>query len=274
MKNHTQDLLSLPIGVFDSGMGGLTVLKSLKQDLPNESFIYFGDTARLPYGTKSKETIIKYSEQAINKLLEINVKMIVIACNSATVSSLDYLQNKYKDIAIIGVVKPGAKASAAVTQTNHIGIIATERTISSGCYEASLKELNPDFRVSTKPCNILATLAEEGHVDDSIARCVIQEYLSNIVNNNQDLDTLLLGCTHFPVFKKVIEEILPAHIKVIDSAECTAKSAYELLNNSNLLNNSIQNNSYVKYYVTDSPERFARVGELFLGQGISDINLL
>lgn len=264
----------LPIGVFDSGMGGLTVLRELIKQLPNESFVYLGDTARLPYGTKSRETIMKYSEQAVNKLLEIDVKMIIVACNTATVSSLDYLQDLYKNIPIIGVVKPGAIASARQTKTNHIGLIATERTVLSGCYEASLNEISSDFIITSKQCNIFTSLAEEGHIDDEIARIVIHNYITDLLAKNQLIDTVLLGCTHFPVFRKMIKNLIPSNINVVDSAECTAEAAVTLLNQLEIINPNTNNDNIINYYVTDSPERFKKIGKLFLGRQIDDVKLI
>jgi glutamate racemase len=269
--SHNQS--SLPIGVFDSGMGGLTVLRSLVKNLPNESFIYLGDTARLPYGTKSKETICNYAHQAVNKLLDLKVKLIIIACNTATVSALDYLQNRVTDVPILGVVEPGAQACANTTKTNNIGIMATERTILSGCYEQTLKKINSSFVISTKACNIFTSLAEEGHIDDDIAKLVIKKYLDDLIQNNQSIDTVLLGCTHFPIFSNIIKELLPPSVSIVDSAECTSKFTNDLLIKNNIANT---NNTHpdIKYYVTDSPERFKRIGGLFLGRNIGDINTI
>lgn len=268
MQNNIYN--NLPIGVFDSGMGGLTVLKSLIKKLPNENFIYFGDTARLPYGTKSTETIINYSEQAVIKLLDLKVKMIIIACNSATVSALEYLKSKYIAIPIIGVVEPGAIVCANTTKTNNIGIIATERTIQSGCYEKTLQKINPEFIINTKPCNLLVSLAEEGHIDDDISSLVISKYIESIILSNKYIDTLLLGCTHFPVFHNIIKKYISNNINIVDSADTTAKFALEYLEKFDLLNSN-QNNRFINYYVTDSEERFKRIGELFLGQKIDDV---
>lgn len=271
--SNNQDTSSLPIGVFDSGMGGLTVLKSLIANLPHESFIYLGDTARLPYGTKSKEAIRHYAHQAVDKLLELKVKLIIIACNTATVSALNYLQSIVTDIPIIGVVEPGAMACASVTKTNYIGIMATERTILSGCYEQTLNRINSNFVISTKACNIFASLAEEGHIDDDIAKLVIKKYLDELMLSNKSIDTLLLGCTHFPIFNNIIKELLPHHVNVVDSAECTSKFTNDLLTNNNLHNPNITAPN-IQYFVTDSPERFRRIGELFLGRSIDNINTI
>jgi glutamate racemase len=257
---------ALPIGVFDSGMGGLTVLKSLLKQLPQESFIYFGDTARLPYGTKSKEIIIKYATQAIEKLLELKVKMIIIACNTATVSALEYLRELYPKLPIIGVVEPGAITAANNTKTNNIGIIATERTILSKCYQNTLTQINPNF-------NIIVSIAEEGHIDDDIAKLVLTKYLTPLIEIRPKIDVLLLGCTHFPVFKKIIETHVDNSITIVDSAECTSYFSYNVLNNKNILNKNLTTPS-VQYYVTDSPNRFKQVGKLFLDLEIDNITLI
>lgn len=272
-SNTTSDIAALPIGVFDSGMGGLTVLKSLLKQLPQESFIYFGDTARLPYGTKSKEIIIKYATQAIEKLLELKVKMIVIACNTATVSALEYLKNLYPNLPIVGVVEPGAITAASNTKTNNIGIIATERTILSKCYQDILNKINPAFNIVAKPCNILVSIAEEGHIDDEIAKLVLTTYLTSLIQTKPKIDVLLLGCTHFPVFKEIIKTHITDQITVVDSAECTSNFVYEILEDKKIFNTTPHAQS-IQYYVTDSPERFKKIGKLFLNLEITNVTLI
>lgn len=264
---------TLPIGVFDSGMGGLTVLKSLAAQLPNESFIYLGDTARLPYGTKSKEIVVEYARENVNKLLKLNVKMIVIACNTATVASLEYLQKMHINIPIIGVVEPGAITAAQHTSKGNIAIIATEGTVLSKCYQNILNNINPNFKISTKACNLLVSLAEEGHIDDEIAKLVLQNYVYPLLQTNDEIDVLLLGCTHFPVFSSLIRSHIASTIKVVDSAECTARFVTDILKNKQLFNHHVTGQN-IQYYVTDSPERFSRVGKIFLEKDIRDIKLL
>lgn len=262
----------LAIGVFDSGMGGLTVLRSLRARLPDESFIYLGDTARLPYGTKSPDTVKQYAVQMARILVERRIKALVIACNTATTAALPHLQEMLPDIPVLGVVAPGAAAAVAATQNQRIIVLATETTIASKAYQELIVKQLPDAVINTRACSVLVALAEEGMVDNSVAREALKHYLSEITNE----DAVLLGCTHFPVFKPLLTNLLPFGVVIVDSAEATATSLYNLLKDKNLLNINPAAHSKVHYLVTDSVKRFQSVGEIFLGEGlhVDDIELV
>ena len=258
-KNMTKSKLA--IGVFDSGMGGLTVLRALRTALPTESFIYLGDTARLPYGTKSQDTVQQYAVQMARLLVERQIKALVIACNTATTAALPYLQSMLPDLPVLGVVEPGASAAIAATRNRRIAVLATETTIASNAYQNLIVNHLPDVTISARACSVLVALAEEGMVDNAIARAALQHYLSDITHE----DTILLGCTHFPVFKSLLQSLLPDNIHVVDSAEATASALKRVLIENNLLQSATEKVS-MHYLVTDSVKRFQSVGQLFLGQ--------
>ncbi|TAL60272.1 MAG: glutamate racemase [Legionella sp.] len=261
----------LAIGVFDSGMGGLTVLKALRARLPQESFVYLGDTARLPYGTKSPDTVRQYAVQMARLLVERRIKALVIACNTATIAALPHLQEMLPDIPVVGVVAPGAAAAVNATRAQRIAVLATETTIASKAYQELISSQLPEAKINTRACSVLVALAEEGMVDNAVAREALKHYLSEF----DDEDTILLGCTHFPVFKSLLKTLLPKSVSIVDSAESTAVSLYELLNDKQLLNESSAEPS-VRYLVTDSVQRFQKVGQIFLGKKLKaeDIELI
>lgn len=250
----------LPIGVFDSGMGGLTVLRALKEALPQESFIYLGDTARLPYGTKSPDTVQQYAVQMARVLVERQIKALVIACNTATTAALPHLQVILPDIPVIGVVQPGASAVVAATQNYQVAVLATETTIASQAYQRLISAQIPQANITARACSVLVALAEEGMIDNAVAKEALHYYLTDF--NHQD--TLLLGCTHFPVFKPLLSRILPQGVTVVDSADATAKVLSNVLKDKSLVNDS-QQKQQINYLVTDSVNRFQQVGEIFLG---------
>ncbi len=250
----------LAIGVFDSGMGGLTVLKALKAHLPNESFVYLGDTARLPYGTKSPETVKQYAMQMARILIERKIKALVIACNTATTAALPHLQTMLPDIPVLGVVEPGASAAVAATKNRRIMVLATETTIASQAYQRLILKHLPDASITSRACSVLVALAEEGMASNAVAREALKHYLADIQNE----DALLLGCTHFPVFKTLLADLLPSNVTIVDSAQATALALYKELQTHHLLNNEVQT-AQVSYLVTDSVQRFQKVGEIFLG---------
>lgn len=250
----------LPIGVFDSGMGGLTVLKALKSVLPGESYIYLGDTARLPYGTKSPDTVKQYASQMARILIERRIKALVIACNTATTAALPYLQELLPDIPVLGVVKPGATAVVNATKNQRIAVLATETTIASNAYQRLISDILPTATISVRACSVLVALAEEGMVSNAVAREALRHYLSEFQNE----DTLLLGCTHFPVFKPLLATLLPPSVSIVDSADATAQALQLVLEQGGLMSNA--ENPSVKYLVTDSIRRFQHVGEIFLGE--------
>lgn len=253
---------SLPIGVFDSGMGGLTVLNELKLALPNESFIYLGDTARLPYGTKSPETVIRYATQIANILVKQQIKLLVVACNTATTAALPHLEQLFPDIPVIGVVQPGAAAAVAATKNNNVAILATETTIASGIYQQTLRDLNAHINVITQDCGLFVALAEEGCIDDDVAIAATKKYLQPIIDHEIDCDCVVLACTHFPVFSKAINQVLGDQVTIVNSAKATAESVQRLLNSSQMING--HHPVSTQFLVTDLPQRFIRIGELFL----------
>lgn len=256
-------LQSLPIGVFDSGMGGLTVLKALRDVLPHESFLYLGDTARLPYGTKSIETVQQYAKQMAGVLVKRQIKALVVACNTATTAALPTLQANFPTIPVIGVLHPGATAAIHATQNQHIFILATETTIASNGYQRIILEQCPNAKLKARAANVLVALAEEGMTNTPVAIEALKHYLSELGSE----DTLLLGCTHFPVFKEQLQRLLP-HIKLINPAEETANALAQTLAQYNLLNPSAH--PTIHYLVTDSIQRFQKVGELFLGESLQN----
>lgn len=252
----------LPIGVFDSGMGGLTVLRALKKCLPHESFIYLGDTARLPYGTKSADTVQQYASQMARVLVDRNIKALVIACNTATTAALPHLQAMLPDIPVIGVVRPGAVAVISATKNQRIAVLATETTIASNAYQRLICEQLPNAVISARACSVLVALAEEGMVSNAVAREALQHYLSEF----HDEDTILLGCTHFPVFKPLLASLLPETVNIVDSADATAIALHQVLESHQLLANGFGSAGETHYLVTDSIRRFQHVGEIFLGE--------
>ncbi len=260
------------IGVFDSGMGGLTVLRALKDSLPQESFLYLGDTARLPYGTKSPNTVKQYAMQMAKLLVERQIKALVIACNTATTAALPYLQSMLPDIPVLGVVVPGASAVVAATKNKRITVLATETTIASKAYQELIVQQIPDAVINTRACSVLVALAEEGMTNNLVAREALKHYLDGF----QDEDTVLLGCTHFPVFKSLLMELLPKGVSIVDSAQATAVSLKQLLREQDLLREQSSGNPIINYLVTDSVKRFQSVGKIFLGEDLmlSDIELV
>ncbi|MCA0403348.1 MAG: glutamate racemase [Proteobacteria bacterium] len=255
---------NLPIGVFDSGMGGLTVLKALKNRLKNESFIYLGDTARLPYGTKSPDTVQNYAVQMAKVLVERQIKALVIACNTATTAALPHLQKILSDIPVLGVVVPGAEAVVEATKNQKIAVLATETTIASKAYQNIISQKLPSALISTKACSVLVALAEEGMNDNLVAAEALKHYLKDL----EEEDTFLLGCTHFPVFKPLLSSLLPKGVNIVDSAEATARALETILNEKKLLNKVQVAKPSIHYLVTDSIARFQRVGEIFLGEAL------
>lgn len=240
-----------PIGVFDSGVGGLTVASEVMKQLPNERIIYFGDTARVPYGNKSKKAIIKYSKQIVNFLLEKNVKGIVIACNTASAFALDEIISQVS-IPIIGVIEPGAKTAAYVTKNNNIGIIGTKGTINSGMYQHLLNETNPEFVVHEKACPLFVPLVEEGWINDPITFDVARRYLEDFIEI--DIDTLVLGCTHYPLLRDTIGSVLGEKVTLVNPAYETAKTLKNVLNNKGI--ESSQLSDQHEFYVSDGVDQF------------------
>jgi glutamate racemase len=258
-----------PIGVFDSGMGGLTVLRALVAKLPSERFIYLGDTARLPYGTKSAETVQAYALQATRLLLDQGVKMLVIACNTASAVALYVLQEAWAPIPVIGVIEPGARAGVAATRNRRIAVIATEGTVKGGAYARAIQRLMRDVEVVQQPCHVFVALAEEGWTHSPATLAAARHYLGPLFEGPAAPDTLVLGCTHFPVLAETIRETVGETVTMVDSAETTAQAVAEALANARLGSTGEPDcNGAVRFFATDSPERFARVGAVFLGRAI------
>jgi len=249
-----------PIGIFDSGIGGLTVVQSLLQLLPRESLIYLGDTARWPYGTKSADVVRRYSIENTEFLIDKGVKALVIACNTSSAVAATTLQERY-DVPVLGVIEPGARAAAAATRNGKIGVIATEATISSREYTRALRRIREDIEVYTRACPLFVPLAEEGWVDNEIARRTAQMYLGSLKHSG--IDTLILGCTHYPLLRGVIGEIMGKGVSLIDSATATAVALRDVLRRRKLLRRNGKGSS--SFFVTDTPERFVKVGSRFLG---------
>jgi glutamate racemase len=255
-----------PIAVFDSGIGGLTVLQALKKRHPRESYVYLGDTARLPYGTKSPETVQRYSRSLCRILLGYNPKAIVIACNTASTHALGAVRALADPLPVIGMIEPAAAAAARATRNRHVGVIATFGTIRSGIYEKELKVIDPHMRVSSRPCQMLVALAEEGWSSGPIAAATIRQYLDPIFDTSDAPDTLILGCTHFPVFEDLFREILGPSVALVNSGEAAAAK----------LPGGSDTGGHIKILATDDPERFAANAARFFDQDLTaaDIELV
>ena len=265
-----------PIGVFDSGVGGLTVLAALRAALPSEDFIYLGDTARLPYGTKSGETVVRYAIQASEALVGRGIKALVVACNTATAAALPALRERFESLPIIGVVEPGAAAACAATRSGRIAVIATEGTVRGGAYQQAILRQRPDAQVEAAACQLFVALAEEGWNVGDVANAAVQAYLEPLFDRRGDSragaatarpDVLVLGCTHFPVLRGVIAQFLGPDVTIVDSAVTTAKDVADLLQQKKLAASRERSGS-ISPLATDGVERFARVGARFLGAPI------
>ncbi|MDR3526841.1 MAG: glutamate racemase [Rhizomicrobium sp.] len=253
-----------PIGIFDSGMGGLTVMAALAERLPGEQFIYLGDTARLPYGTKSAETVRRYALQAAHALTTRGVKLVVIACNTASVG-LPYLKDALAPLPVIGVIEPGAQAALAVAPNGPIAVIATEGTVKGGAYVGAIHALST-APVAQQACPLFVPMAEEGLIDGPIAEAVARRYLEPLMARLPKPKALVLGCTHFPVLKAVIARVVGPEVELVDSAATTAAAVAKLLNETGLAASGTPGPHH--FLCTDAPDRFARVGEIFFGHAI------
>lgn len=253
-----------PIGVFDSGIGGLTVVKEILERLPNENLIYLGDTARVPYGTRSKETITRFAKELVIFLLSHNVKVLVAACNTISSTCLDAIKS-LSSIPVIGVIEPAVNEAILSTKNNKIGIIGTKATIESKVYENEIKKLNPEIEVFNQACPLFVPLAEEGLVNHEATRLIAREYLKKL--SESKIDTLILGCTHYPILKDIIQEVIGSDVKLIDSAKPTAEVLNSFLKENSLLKNSPE--AKHEFYVTDDPERVYKVANLFFGRQIA-----
>jgi len=253
-----------PIGIFDSGVGGLTVVKQMFNRLPDEEIVYLGDTARVPYGTKSPETIKRFAVENADFLMKFKVKLIVVACNTASSTSLDILREKFS-IPIVGVIKPGAEKAVQITRNNKVGIIGTYTTIKSKAYEKEIRHFSRDVEVVSKACPLFVPLVEEGWLKEDVTLDIVKKYLKPLMAKK--IDTLILGCTHYPLLKYAISKVAGTQVKIIDSASSVADEVHNILMALGKL--SEQKKPRHRFFATDAVEHFVRVGEKFLGTRIN-----
>lgn len=253
------------IGVFDSGVGGLTVLRALLERLPHESTVYLGDTARVPYGTKSAEVVTRYSLANARFLLDRDIKLLVVACNTASAVGMDALA-KELPVPVIGVIEPGAKVAAAKTRSGRIGVIGTPGTVRSGAYARALQAAKPNVTVESRACPLFVPLAEEGWTTGEVPRLVAAQYLSELAKSG--VDTLVLGCTHYPLLKGVIAEVVGPEVALVDSADAVVDAVERALVEGDALAPTSQTPTH-EYFVTDVPHRFLEVAERFLGRTVA-----
>jgi glutamate racemase len=265
------------IGVFDSGVGGLTVVRALRRCLPRERFVYLGDTARLPYGTKSKESVVRYSLQAAGNLARHDIKCLVVACNTASALALDELRAALAPLPVVGVIEAGAEAGVSASRSGRIAVIATESTVRQGAYQRAITARRPDAITISQACPLFVSLAEEGWISGPIVAAIAHRYLDHAfagLPNPERPDTLVLGCTHFPVLTDALREVIGADVTIVDSAQTTAVLLEQQLRKAGLLSRSATGS--LRLLATDSRERFARVGAVFLGEtiGADDVQLV
>jgi glutamate racemase len=267
-RRAAADRSASPVGVFDSGLGGLTVAHAIMRQLPSESLIYFGDTARVPYGPKSPDTVRRYSREISAFLIEQGVKAIVVACNTATAHALPALREEL-DVPVIGVVEPGARAAVRATRTGHIGVIGTTGTIRSQAYVRAIHAEAPDARVTALACPLFVPLVEEGWTNHEAAHLIAEEYLAPFVKDR--IDTLVLGCTHYPLLKPLIGEIIGRSVRLIDSAEETAADTRRMLAANDL--DAADGEGEYRFIASDDPQQFLTLGRRFLGSAIEGVEV-
>lgn len=265
-----------PIGVFDSGMGGLTVLRALQAALPGESFIYLGDTARLPYGSKSPGTVQRYALQAAEILVERGISALVVACNTASAFALDALTARHPELPVFGVLEPGARAAAESAAGGHVLVLATESTVRGGAYQSAILGLRPDLKVHARACPLLVALAEEGEHRGEFCASVLRRYLHGHLAGASISEpaSVVLGCTHFPVFREALAELLPPTTRVVDSAQTTAAGVAVALENRNSGAPNGNSGPTLTLLATDGVDRFRRVGGYFLGRPVQEVELV
>jgi len=256
--------IDAPIGVFDSGVGGLTVFREIARALPHHPLIYLGDSARVPYGTKSPQTVVRYSLEAANHLLGRGIGMLVVACNTATAAALPVLKERLS-IPVIGVIEPGARAAVERTR-GHVGVIATEGTVKSKAYTNAIRALAPAVHVTESPAPLFVPLAEEGWANTHVAREVAEIYLQPLLD--EGIDTLVLGCTHYPILRATIEQVAGDAVQIVDSAETTAQTVRKLVGT------QPNGNPSHTFLVTDAEERFRRIAAEFLEQEIENLEVV
>jgi len=258
-----------PIGVFDSGIGGLTVLKELLAHLPGEAFIYFGDTARVPYGTKSAETVRRFSRENVRLLLDRGVKSVVVACNTASAEALAMLQREFA-LPIVGVIEPGVRAAVAASGSGRIGVIGTAGTIRSGAYQAGIRLLKENADITAAPCPLFVPLAEEGWIDHPVTEMVAREYLNEF--RTRDIDALVLGCTHYPLLKSVISRVMGTSVELVDSAVETAREMKRIIQSEDIIGG--RGNGNFSVILSDTSPTFEEIAQRFLGRDIPEIELV
>ncbi len=259
-----------PIGVFDSGIGGLTVVAEIMRQLPSEEIVYFGDTARLPYGPKSNETVTQFAVQDTQFLLSHDVKMVVVACNTASSVAANQLKQSF-DLPVIGVIAPGALAAVSASLTGHVGVIGTEGTITSHAYERAIHRIDPEIEVIEKSCPLFVPLAEEGWTDREVTLVIAHEYLTPL--RDAGVDVVVLGCTHYPILKQTIGKVFGPSVTLIDSAEETARDVSQVLTELSLANTTGREPRH-RFFVSDVPHRFQEQAERFLGGSLPEVELV
>lgn len=257
-----------PIGFFDSGIGGLTVVKAVTRLMPNENIVYFGDTARVPYGSKSNDTVVEYSIQAANFLLRKNIKLLVVACNTASSVALNELR-KFLTVPVIGMIEPGAKMALSESKNKRIGVIGTRATINNKAYAHELKRLNPKAKVFEEACPLFVPLAEEGWLDHKATELIAKTYLAEMKENK--IDSLILGCTHYPILADIIQKVVGKSVKLVDSGTPAARLVEDYLNGRGLRNQSVHHGQS-EFYVSDVPTKFREIAEIFLGKRITHLH--
>lgn len=258
-----------PIGIFDSGVGGLTVVRAIHHTLPNESILYLGDTARVPYGTKSPEVVRRYALKCADFLCNQGAKAVIIACNTASAVAVEAIRERFQ-IPVLGVIEPGAAAAAHQSASGNIGVIGTQGTIDSGSYQAALSRLKPQSTIHAIPCPLFVPLAEEGLADHPATRLLAEEYLAPF--SGKQIDTLVLGCTHYPLLQPLIQDVVGPHVKIINSAQAVAASALSMLEDAEL--NSKEKLTHHRFFSTDTATRFINVGNAFLGDRIHSVEVV
>jgi len=273
IASSNQPAATLPIGIFDSGVGGLTVLRCLREQLPHESFIYLGDTARLPYGTKSADSVIRYSLQAAEFLIARGIKYLVVACNTASAVAIEAMRERFAPTPVLGVIEPGAIAGCAASRSGRLAVIATEGTVNGGAYQRAIARARPDAKVIARACSLFVALAEEGWTQGPIVEDIARRYLAEIFGAGGP-DTLILGCTHFPVLIDAIRNVIGPDVAIVDSAHTTAAHLLQSLTTQGLL--ARNSHPTLRLLATDGPERFARVGSRFLDEtfGVGDVEVV
>ena len=256
-----------PIGVFDSGIGGLTVLKEIVEQLPGEDIVYFGDTARIPYGTRSKETVIKYFFQSVRFLMTKDIKLIVVACNTASALAVAEAQKAF-DIPLVGVIEPGSKAAVSATKNGTIGVIGTEGTINSGSYQRKIRKMLPSAEIIGLSCPLFVPIVEEGWENSDVAFITAQKYLLELKEHN--IDSLVLGCTHYPALRYTINKVFENKVNLVNPAYETAKATRLLLKENNMLSEKLDGGK-ISFFVSDDPEKFKRIGGNILRKEITPV---